>query len=126
MAAGRRRMYEAVMRILNVIVSSAVLTASATPALAGAGNFTIVNATGSALSNVAIRRTTTNDWKPLDAAPAPGARQSVTFSDPDCAFDIRGTVAGAGQVVWGGVNLCDAKSVILNRNASGEAWVDYD
>ena len=50
----------------------------------------------------------------------------MTFSDPDCAFDIRATVSGAGPVTWAGVNLCDVKSVILNRDASIGAWVDYD
>jgi hypothetical protein len=50
----------------------------------------------------------------------------MRFSDPDCAFDIRATVAGAGPVTWAGVNLCDVKSVILNRDGSTGAWVDYD
>ena len=48
------------------------------------------------------------------------------FENPDCAFDLRATVAGAGQVVWSGVNLCDVKSVTLNRDAAGRDWVDYD
>jgi len=50
----------------------------------------------------------------------------MKFSDPDCAFDIRATVAGAGSVTWAGVNLCGAKSVTLNRDGSAGAWVDYD
>ena len=28
--------------------------------------------------------------------------------------------------VWAGVNLCEVKSVTLNRNASGATWADYD
>ena len=50
----------------------------------------------------------------------------MAFSDPDCAFDIRATVNGAGLTTWAGVNLCGAKSVILNRDGSAGAWVDYD
>jgi len=104
----------------------AVLAASATPALAaGASNFTLVNGTGVALADVSIRRAGTEEWKTLGAAPSPGARSSVNFSDPDCAFDIRAKVAGA-PVTWAGVNLCAVKSVTLNRDGSAGAWVDYD
>ena len=101
------------------------LSTSATVAYADASPFTLVNQTGAALSGVSIRRSGTEDWKPLAAAPAPGAGAQVNFSNPDCAFDIRANVAGAGAVTWTGVNLCDVKSVILNRDAAAGAWVDY-
>ncbi|HKU93096.1 MAG TPA: hypothetical protein VJP82_07095 [Sphingomicrobium sp.] len=103
-----------------------ILLASASPAFAGASNFTLVNGTSGALAELSIRRAGTSDWKPLGAAPAAGARGAVQFSDPDCAFDIRATVPGAGPVTWAGVNLCDVKSVTLQRDASAGAWVDYD
>ena len=35
-------------------------------------------------------------------------------------------LAVACTVVWSGVNLCEVKAVILNRNASGAVWVDYE
>jgi len=105
----------------------AVMAASAAPALAaGASNFTLVNGTGAALAQLSIRRAGTQDWKPLGTAPSPGARTSMNFSDPDCAFDIRANVPGSGPVTWAGVNLCGAKSVTLNRDGSAGAWVDYD
>ena len=107
-------------------IAALLLATSSTPAFAGASNFMLVNQTGGGMSDVTIRRAGSNDWKPLGAAPAPGARGSVQFSDPDCAFDIRATVAGSGPVTWAGVNLCGAKSVILNRDSSAGAWVDYD
>jgi hypothetical protein len=50
----------------------------------------------------------------------------MKFTDPDCAFDIRATVPGAGPVTWTDVNLCDVKSVTLKRDQSAGAWVDYD
>ena len=50
----------------------------------------------------------------------------INFSDPDCAFDIRADMPGVGSVTWADVNLCAAKSVTLNRDASAGAWVDYD
>ena len=104
-----------------------ILAASAAPALAaGASNFMLVNGTSGALAQLSIRRAGTQEWKPLGSAPSAGGRSSMTFSDPDCAFDIRATVPGAGPVTWAGVNLCAVKSVILNHDASTGAWVDYD
>ena len=96
------------------------------PAFAGAANFVLVNGTGQPVSNVAIRRATTNAWTGIPAAPASGARASVQFNDPDCAFDIRANLAGIGEVVWTGINLCGTKAVILNRNGKGVLWVDYE
>jgi hypothetical protein len=105
----------------------AILALSAAPALAaGAANFTLVNGTGTNLADLSIRRAGTQEWRTLGAAPPAGARGSVSFRDPDCAFDIRATVPGAGPVTWAGVNLCDVKSVSLQRDAAAGAWIDYD
>jgi hypothetical protein len=93
---------------------------------AGAANFVLVNGTGAPVTNVAIRRATTNNWTSIPAAPASGGRANIQFNDPDCAFDIRATLAGIGEVVWTGINLCGTKAVILNRNGSGVLWVDYE
>lgn len=104
-----------------------LLTASASAVAAphGAGGFVLVNGTPAALGEVSIRRAGTADWKPLGSSPAAGARGSVQFSDPDCAFDLKANVAG-GPVTWSGVNLCDVKSVTLRRDDNAGAWVDYD
>jgi hypothetical protein len=103
-----------------------MLALGSAPAAAGVNGFAVVNQTGVGLSAMAVRRVGGSDWKPLSAAPAAGASAAIPFDDPDCAFDLRGTVAGAGPAVWRGVNLCDVKSVTLNRDASGRTWVDYD
>ena len=100
--------------------------ASASAAVAGASNFTLVNGTTGALSDLSIRRAGTQDWKPLGSAPSAGARGPISFKDQDCAFDIRANVPGSGPVTWAGVNLCDVKSVVLKRDQSTGAWVDYD
>ena len=109
-----------------LLLAAALLAASPAPLRSGASRFDLVNGTEGNFSDVAIRRVGTNDWKPLGAAPAPGARGAVQFADPDCAFDIRATVAGAGPVTWAGINLCDVKSVTLKKDGSAGAWVDYD
>ena len=109
---------------MKTIVFAALL-AAASPVFAGASNFDLVNGTAGGLADLSIRRSGTNDWMPLGSAPSPGGRGSMTFSDPDCAFDIRATVGGS-PVVWMGVNLCGARSVTLKRDAATGAWVDYD
>lgn len=108
--------------LLLAIVACAVPV----PALADATDFTLVNGTNGGISDVLIRRAGTSEWKALGAAPSAGARSTVQFKDPDCAFDIRASVAGAGQVTWAGINLCDVKSVTLKRDGSTGPWVDYD
>ena len=109
--------------VLFVIAAAAV---SETAAAQGAGGFSIVNQTGLNMTNLTIRRYGTEGWKNLGTAPSPGGRGAMDFKDPDCAFDIQATLQGAGTVVWSGVNLCEVKTVILNRNASGALWVDYE
>lgn len=109
-----------------LILAATLVVALPTPALADASSFTLVNATAANMTSVQIRRSGTEAWKPLDVAPAAGAQGAVQFSDPDCAFDIEASLAGAGTAVWSGVNLCEAKIVRLNRNDSGAVWVDYD
>jgi hypothetical protein len=104
-----------------------LLLGSSSAAFAGAGasGFTLINGTSGALGPLSIRRAGTTEWKPLGASPAAGAKSSVQFKDPDCAFDIRANVAGSA-VTWAGVNLCDVKSVTLKKDDSAGAWVDYD
>ena len=114
------------MRKLFALAVAGTLAAIPVPVSAGANGFSIVNATGLNMSGLTIRRYGTKDWKDLGTAPSPGGRGSVKFTDPDCAFDIQATLQGIGTVVWSGVNLCEVKAVILNRNASGAVWVDYE
>jgi hypothetical protein len=110
----------------RLAILAALVTSSSSAFAGGASGFTLVNGTGSGLAELSIRRAGTQDWKPLGSAPSAGARSAMRFSDPDCAFDIRATIPGSGPVTWAGVNLCDVKSVTLNRDGSAGAWVDYD
>ena len=82
---------------------------------------------------------------PLDAfldewisAPYPPQQQDRALIMPGLAwldaetrrrFGLDFVAAGDAQrraVTWAGVNLCDVKSVTLNRDAAAGAWVDYD
>lgn len=114
------------IRILAPVIAAASFALAPAPALAGPTGFSIVNATGLNMTGLTIRRFRTGDWRPLGFPPSPGARTSVQFTDPDCAFDVQASLQDVGTVVWSGVNLCEVKAVILNRNASGVLWVDYE
>ena len=114
------------MRTLSFIAAAAALALVPAPAFAGAGSFTVVNATGQDIAALSIRRFGTDSWKGLPATPRAGARGAVQFADEDCAFDIQAKLSGGATAIWSGVNLCDAKAVTLNRSASGAVWVDYD
>lgn len=107
-------------------LAAAMAAMTPAPAVAGAGNFTVVNATGADITALSIRRFGTGAWQPLAATPRAGAKGSVSFSDNDCAFDIQGKLAGGVTAVWSGVNLCEANAVTLNRSETGAVWVDYD
>lgn len=114
------------MRVAAPLLLLAAISA-ASPAAGRAGSFVLVNGTDGALSDLSISRFGANQWRALAVAPPAGARGDVQFDDPDCAFDIRGEVQGAGVVTWKGVNLCEAKIVTLKRNGrSGATWVEYD
>ena len=112
---------------LVLTLAAASLFFGSTPAAAGAAGFGLVNATGANITSLSIRRFGTQAWQPLSGAPSAGARSQIDFADKDCAFDIQATLAGGASATWSGVNLCEVKSVTLNRSAStGASWVDYD
>src|SRR5258708_32562141 len=76
----RRSILPRMKRLLLLVT----MAASASPSFgAGASNFTLVTGPGGALASLSIRRSGTAAWKPLGAAPAAGARSTMTFSDPD-------------------------------------------
>lgn len=110
------------MKHLVFIAALAAATLPA-PAMSQASDFTLINGTGKSLGNLSVRRSGSNQWKPLGSAPAPDGRASMAFSDPDCAFDIRADAAG-GEMVWSGVNLCEVSAVTL-RVAAGTPYAEY-
>jgi hypothetical protein len=114
------------MKHLVALLLGLAIAASPAPALAAAGNFTLVNKTGANISSLQIRRVGTSAWQPLTGSPSSGARVAVAFANPDCAFDIRAVLADGSNATFTGVNLCDATVVTLNRGQTGQLWVDYD
>jgi hypothetical protein len=113
-------------RLFAPLLATAMLAAPVPAYAAGAGSFTLVNRTGANIGAREIRRVGTAGWKTLGGTAANGGRAAVAFADPDCAFDIKATLAGGGSAIFPGVNLCDVTTVTLNRGPSGDLWVDYD
>ena len=112
-------------RLFAPLIAMAMLAMPA-PSIAAAGNFTLVNKTGAAIASLQIRRVGTTAWQSLGGNPGNGSRVAVAFANPDCAFDIKATLAGGQAATFSGVNLCDVTTVTLNRGPSGDVWVDYD
>lgn len=110
--------------IKNLRLLSLLGLVSAAPSFAQATDFVLVNGTDQALGNLEIRRTGTSAWQPLGAAPASGAQERITFSNPDCAFDIRAVPASGSAIVWQGVNLCEVSAVTL-KLAAGTPFAEY-
>lgn len=118
------------MKKLSLLLLAAAVAVLPAPALAQAGNFTIVNATPIDMTGLMVRRFGTSDWLALTVSPVPvmkaGGRGSADFRNEDCAFDLRATLPDGRTVVWPGVNLCQVKVVTLNQKAGGALWVDYE
>lgn len=92
------------------------------------GPFALVNRAGANLESLSIRPADASSrWRPLGAGNLPaGARAAMPAQQSDlCAFDIRARV-GTADVTWASVNLCDVRTVTLNRRPDGTLWVDYD
>ena len=114
------------MRTQLALLAMALNLALTVPAFAGASSFAVVNGAGADIDRLAIRRVGSSQWQALGVTAPVGKSAAVLFSDPDCAFDLRATLAGGATVTWSGVNLCDAKLLTLRRNGAGLVWVDYD
>ena len=85
----------------------------------GASNFTLVNGTGagSRSSRSAARALRTGSRLAPRRRTARGV--TMTFKDPDCAFDHPRECRAASPVTWAGVNLCDVKSVTSEARSVG-------
>jgi hypothetical protein len=114
------------MNRLQASVLALSLALVPAPVFAGPNGFSIQNGTGLIMTGLTIRNFPKGNWRELAGSAGPGARTTLKFEDANCAFDIQATLQGVGPVVWKSVNLCEVKTVVLNRNAQGVLWVDYE
>lgn len=107
------------------MVGAAFLLAAA---LSTPGPFVLVNGAGATLESMSLRPADgTASWRSLTPGSLPaGARASMPSPGGElCAFDLRARIGGA-EVTWSSVNLCDVRTVTLNRRRDGTLWVEYD
>jgi hypothetical protein len=107
------------------MVGAALLLAAV---LSTPGPYVLVNGAGVTIEQLSIRPADgSSDWRQLGSGSlAPGLRATMPAPGGQlCAFDLRGRISGA-VLTWPSVNLCDVKSVTLNRRPDGILWVDYD
>jgi hypothetical protein len=107
------------------MVGAALLLAAV---LSTPGPFALVNKAGATLEALSIRPAdSSGSWRPLGGGVVPsGARAAMPAPGGDlCAFDLRATLADT-VVIWPSVNLCEVRTVTLNRRPDGTLWVDYD
>jgi hypothetical protein len=111
---------------MEAMIGAALLLAAV---LSTPGPFVLVNGTGAAIEGLSIRPADgSSQWRPLGAGGPIGAGLRQAMASPGgqlCAFDLRARIANT-NVTWPSVNLCDVKSVTLNRRPDGTLWVDYD
>ena len=96
--------------------------------LGSPGPFVLVNRAGAPLDSLTIRPADGSaKWRTLGVSGVPaGASVSVPAPGGElCAFDLRARLSGS-DVVWSSINLCDVRTVTLNRRPDGTLWVDYD
>lgn len=115
-------------KTLKWIAAGAIATVmSATSAMAGKQDFTVINATGYTISEVYVSPVKTDDWEEdilgRDVL-ADGERTDITFSRSvdTCKWDLKVVYEDDNSTAeWGNLNLCDISTVTLKYSRkSGE------
>jgi hypothetical protein len=114
-------------------VACLVLAILLMPAVASAGDqdFTLVNRTGVAISELYISSAKTDDWEEdvlgQDVL-ADGASVHITFSPKERAskWDLKIVDADGDEVTWEGLNLKEISKVILRYDKSGDPVADIE
>lgn len=119
------------IRVSAVLLAGAVLSVllAAPAAFAGTQDFTLVNNTGVDVYSLYISETSNDNWEEdvlgEDVLPD-GNRVDITFTGHDaCLWDMMVTDGDDGQLIFQGVNLCQASVVVL-RCDDEECWAETE
>lgn len=113
----------------KVAIFAAVALVAASPALAEAWDFILINNSGKEIKLIEVSPTGAAKWQKnvvdeeIKKAETTknGARTTVHF-DKDgaqCKYDIKATFADDSSLIWTNVNVCDNAYVTIKLNASG-------
>lgn len=107
------------------LVAAILLATISTAAPAAEQKIAVVNQVGAPIAGLSARPAGGTEWTGVAPGLSPGARIGVSLPGEGCAYELRAKLAGGGQATWS-VNVCETRSVILNRRTDGTAWADYD
>ena len=102
----------------RLLLSMGLLTALASPALAGDQDFKLVNKTGYQIDEVYVSRVSSKNWgndvMGSDALDV-DASVNVTFDAPAnaCRWDLKVKYNDGDTAEWGNLNLCNIETVTL-------------
>ena len=108
-----------------VLLSAAILAASASLARAGNQDFRLVNNSGRQVDGVFVSRVTTDNWEEdvLGRNTLPmGRAVNIRFNGNSsaCNWDMLVKYHGGGQDAWRNLNLCNIRTITLYRDNRGE------
>ncbi len=98
---------------------------TAIPSLAG--EITIINKSGSAVSSVMISKSGSSVWFYVAAGIGKDGKVTFTFDDAasECCFDIRFIDQGGKSYEMGSINLCVTTEISLDGTKAEETFVKY-
>jgi hypothetical protein len=117
----------------NILTALCVLamTASASlPLRAGDQDFTLVNKTGVAISELYVSPTSAEEWQEdvlgVDVL-EDGEEVEITFSreEEECAWDIMVKDEDGNEISWDDIDLCKYSRVTLHYK-KGKAWATFE
>jgi hypothetical protein len=111
------------MEILRRAFLVGAISLSASGAMAGDQDFTLVNATGYQIDSVYVSASNTKDWEEdimgRDAL-GDGEAVDITFSSGTrgCKFDLKAVYSDKEEAVWTGFDLCTVSKITLYYNSN--------
>lgn len=98
----------------------AVLVATASKAMAGTQDFTLINKTGITINNLYVSESAKNDWEEDvlgDEQLEDGDSMNVTFKGHEsCKWDLMIKDEAGDGLYWRGIDLCKVSKVTLKCN----------
>lgn len=111
----------------KMLIMAAAALVIATPALADAWDFVLINNTSKEIKQIELAPTGTQEWQKnkveegQKSAPlTPGKRGTVHFEKgASCKYDVKATFADDTSLIWAGINVCDNAFVTLKLSPAG-------
>ena len=116
---------------MTAFFAVALALAAATPATAQTRDFTLINATGKAVSEVYVSASATDDWEEdvlgVDTLD-PGQRVNISFpgTTKACLHDLKLVHSNGDTAEWTSINLCEVSVVSARYDKKGDPIADTE